>query len=118
MTTAQDQFVDFIFRNYIDKGKKYLGIALDRDSDVYRIPYFALAKTPGALKTLFKRSRYDMKDLTIYELVESVDLSGADLTYWQEIYPIDCKGSGTAFDAFEFVGDLVNTPSFAVRKTR
>ena len=85
MTTAQDQFVDFIFRNYIDKGKKYLGIALDRDSDVYRIPYFALAKSPGALKTLFKRSRYDMKDLTIYEFVDTLDLAGGEFLYWQEI---------------------------------
>ena len=116
MTTSQHQFANFIFREYIDKGKKFLGIALDQGSDVYRTAYYALAKSPGALKSLFKRSKYDMKDLAIYELVESVDLSGDDLTYWQEIYPVDSKGSGTAFDAFEFVGDLVNAPTFAKRK--
>ena len=105
-----------LFDIYLNEGKMFLGIAQSRDEFLTtgkngicygrKINYFTFSKTPGAIKTKFKKSKNDMVNLKIYKYQLVPDLSNNLHKIFVEIFPINGENTGVSISA-EMLDDLI-----------
>lgn len=75
----------------------------------YNKKYSVLAKTIGAAKAMFTKSRHDLKDLRVYELDEITNLSGERQDVFREVYPAPFGRENGALIGLELARDIYAT---------